>query len=212
MSDHPLGSTNPQESDLCLHGHGGRLKVPLAYVLAVVFTSATLWARLAVGPWVGERPFLIAFLIPIIVCSYLGGVGPGLVATVLAALGTNYFLVSPVSSLGFLRPLDGIQWLIFILTGTLVSCLSGALLRARQRDSAVISELRKAKELLGTSTKEAGALRTALDEHAIVAITDAQGKITFVNDKFCAISKYSREELIGQDHRIINSGYHPRAF
>ncbi len=65
---------------------------------------------------------------------------------------------------------------------------------------------------LKVSTKGAADLKAALDSHAIVTITDPQGRITYANDKFCSLSKYLREELIGQDHRLTSSGHHPKDF
>ncbi|MGG3449372.1 PAS domain-containing protein [Domibacillus aminovorans] len=56
------------------------------------------------------------------------------------------------------------------------------------------------------------AVKHSFDQAVVVAITDQRGRITFVNDPFCKVSKYSREELIEQDHSILYSGYHTKTF
>ncbi|HZB09495.1 MAG TPA: PAS domain S-box protein, partial [Rubrobacter sp.] len=75
-----------------------------------------------------------------------------------------------------------------------------------------ITARKEAEEALRSSLRQLADLKAALDESAIVAITDERGKITYVNDKFCEISKYYREELLGQDHPIFNSDYVPKEF
>src|SRR5262249_21529368 len=75
-----------------------------------------------------------------------------------------------------------------------------------------VTDQQKNREALERSLKDLADVKFALDQASIVAITDQRGIINYVNDKFCEISKYPRNELLGQDHRIINSGYHPKEF
>jgi PAS domain S-box-containing protein len=117
--------------------------------------------------------------------------------------------------------------------GTLVRSFNQMLERIQERDAALqkakeelevrvaarteelqteVNERVRAELHLQASLKELKDLESALDQHCIVARTDRRGIISFVNDKFCSISKYGREELIGMDHRIINSGFHSSEF
>ena len=86
--------------------------------------------------------------------------------------------------------------------------------KIKESDSLVIAKrkIRHLEQLLQNNFREMSDYQYAFDESCIIAITDQKGIIKKVNSNFCKISKYSEQELIGQDHRIINSGYHPKEF
>ena len=91
--------------------------------------------------------------------------------------------------------------MITLLAAALLGCVVWAMINLiRVRDS------------LRSSLRELEFQKFSLDQHSIVSIADHSGKIIYTNDKFSEISQYSREELLGKDHRVLNSGYHPAAF
>ena len=75
-----------------------------------------------------------------------------------------------------------------------------------------ITGRKQAEEALRRSLKELADLKFALDESAIIVMADVKGRITYVNDKFCEVSRYSREEFLEQDRRIVDTNYHPERF
>lgn len=75
-----------------------------------------------------------------------------------------------------------------------------------------ITEDKRREEQLADTSITSKNLMYAIDQSATVSITDIKGNIIYVNDRFCQVSKYTKEELIGQNHRIVKSDYHPKEF
>jgi diguanylate cyclase (GGDEF)-like protein/PAS domain S-box-containing protein len=103
------------------------------------------------------------------------------------------------------RPLFNKTLLVVALVLGLALLVSSRLARSQ-----LLKDKREAE--LHQALHELEQQKFALDQHAIVSISDVRGTITYVNDKFCAISRYARAELIGQNHRLLNSGTHDAEF
>lgn len=109
---------------------------------------------------------------------------------------------------------------LLLLSGAVVLLLTGliALFVSRRQAHLLLQLMAKEREqhrmnkLLAKANQDLQSQKTAMDEHAIVSIADTSGSIIYVNDNFCRISQYSREECMGRNHRLLKSDVHPQAY
>jgi len=105
------------------------------YALAGVSSLAALLVSQKLSTVFGTHIQMV-FLVPILLSAYVGGLGPGLAATGLVALLTDYYILPPAHTLTILHPADGLRWGLLILIGLLISLISEALHRSRRQAEA----------------------------------------------------------------------------
>src|SRR5260221_197712 len=154
----------------------------LAYALAIALPVAVMFARLAMGFTIGERPTLILFVVPIILSAYLGGLGPGLVCTMMAALLSNLFLLAPSRAFPLVAGIESVQWVTMIVAGALVRGLNEARHRPRVRPEAD-------QKLLAVTLASIG---------DAVITTDIKGRVTFLNAVAERLTGWTSRDAVGQ--------------
>src|SRR5258708_5867640 len=170
-----------------------RVRLLLTYGPAAGLTLLTLLVRVQ---WMdykaGDPPALIFLLIPVVIGAYLGGMGPGLLATAIAALGAAYYILPPIHSFMVARSLHFVQWLALIGEGVLISLLMEAIHHSRRR-----AELGRIEQMVTLSSIGDG-----------VITTDPQGRVIFLNPEAERLTGWKDLEAVGQDlatvFRIVN--------
>ncbi len=158
---------------------------PTVYALTILVTVLTLLLRVLLAPWMGDHPMLVIFLIPIVISAYIGGLWPGLLGTLGAALSAQYFILDSNSQSAFDHHLD---LLLLVTGGVLASVLTEALHRARRR-----ADLNQS--LYAVTLASIGDAVVTTDEH---------GRVTFLN--------LEAERLTGWTNTAANGKPLPEVF
>jgi PAS domain S-box-containing protein len=173
-------------------------------VAAAVLTLLVFWADAVTPPGVAVPVFYVA---PVLLFFTAGKYWEPLLAavgaTVLILAGIDVTPTGGSPEIGAInRPIEAL----------VVWISAGLVAQYRRTVTRWTAQYERDRDARAESIERLEEMRYALDQAAIVAATDQRGIITYVNDKFCEISKYHRNELLGQDHRLINSAFHPKEF
>ena len=172
------------------------LDIGLRYSVAVLAVGAALGIKLLLDPLtVQDTPFLLVFG-AIIVSAWYGGLGPGLLATFISAIATDYFFLYPRGILtGF--SVEGIDVLAFVLEGVLVSVLTSSLRSARDQARQSTLEARSHEESLRESEERFRLMVEGVKDYAIFML-DPGGCVTTWNEGAERIEGYGEEEILGR--------------
>jgi PAS domain S-box-containing protein len=177
------------------------LDIALRYGVAVLVVGVALLVKLLLDPLtVQDTPFLLVFG-AIIVSAWYGGLGPGLMATGLSVLATDYFFLYPRGTLtGF--SVEGIDVAVFLLEGVLVSVLTSSLRSARDRAQRSTLEARSHQESLRESEERFRLMVEGVKDYAIFML-DPGGCVTTWNDGAERIEGYGEEEILGKHFSVF---------
>jgi PAS domain S-box-containing protein len=160
----------------------------IAYAAACLSPVLILFLRIQLLPFKpGDLPGMGLFLIPVLISAYIGGLGPGVLATFLGALLCDYFLITPVGSFRIQGRLLFIQWLALILVSLFVTALMEALHRSRNKAGLVRTE----QTVILSSISDA------------VITTDAEGVIDFLNPEAERLTGWQRNDAVGEQIRNV---------
>ena len=170
-------------------------------LLALLLPVLMLQIRVQLPIAFGERPLLVLFMLPIIICALLGGLLPGLLCTLVSALATSYFMLPPVHELTVSLGQDLVQWGILIANGLLISLLSAAMHHSRAR------ETRRGQELMSTESRlqqSESRFQATFEQAAVgIALVSPDGAWLRVNRRLCDMLGYRADELMDMSFQQI---------
>jgi PAS domain S-box-containing protein len=133
---HLLTPMNERRAISATNGHG-RHQRWRDYASATLIALAACALRFAMTPWVAGRPLLVLFVVPLGLSAYVGGLGPGLLCTVLIGFATSFFFIPPFYSFHFQQPIDLASWVVLMISGCILSLLMSDLHHQHRRHDTV---------------------------------------------------------------------------